>query len=426
MDDTVIVIRYNGMFVMNEVEGNWEYLNGRNKARLIKTQCTHKELQEIVYDVTKIDRNNFQIIMKYIFHSSYKLDPIEIENDGDVQCFIKEQFRVDATHRSPLYIEVSPRVVHTTEQNKSVSRDNVFVSGSGSNHCSSTFPAINVFSTPISRPANEIPTISRRGCGSSPVNLGDDNLNNVNNAGVDVEDELEDEGIQQFANIPDDYGQTHDGAGVDVDINTALDMEIESHTEDTETDDGPHIGLNTEAACGSLPVDEHIQITRQVPTYSNHISGANTNSSSSTIEPSTTSLSTSSTSNAIEVGEVFGSKKELQLKLSRYTMKMHYEFKVHKSCTQRFEVKCVDDTCPWQLRASRINGLEFFSVKKFYNVHECSKVKNLTRQNRQATSGLVGDDIMPKYDGIARVYRPMKIVFDIEKEYGVRISYDKA
>ena len=91
MDDVVIVIRYNGRFVMNEVEGNWEYLNGKNKARLIKTNCTHKELQEIVYDVTNVDRDNYHMIMKYIFYSAYKLDPIEIEDDGDIQCFIKEQ-----------------------------------------------------------------------------------------------------------------------------------------------------------------------------------------------------------------------------------------------------------------------------------------------------------------------------------------------
>ena len=46
------------------------------------------------------------IIMKYLFHSYYKLDPIKIENNGDVQSFLKVQFRVDIKYKSPLYIEV--------------------------------------------------------------------------------------------------------------------------------------------------------------------------------------------------------------------------------------------------------------------------------------------------------------------------------
>ena len=97
----MIVVRYNGRFVTNE-DGSCEYINRRNKARVIRSNCTYDGLQEIVYEVTKIDRNSFRIIMKYLFHSCYKLDPIEIEENGDVQCFLKEQFRVDTKYRSIL------------------------------------------------------------------------------------------------------------------------------------------------------------------------------------------------------------------------------------------------------------------------------------------------------------------------------------
>ena len=86
------------------------------------------------------------------------LDPIEIENDGDVQCFIKEQFRVDSAHRSPLYVEVSPSVVHR-EQN--CGRENAFGSGSGSHQCSSTIPAINHNKTPTIIREHEISPNSR-------------------------------------------------------------------------------------------------------------------------------------------------------------------------------------------------------------------------------------------------------------------------
>lgn len=74
------------------------------------------------------------------------MDPIDIENDGDVQ------------YRFPLYIEVSQRVVQI-EREKSVGRGNVFVSGSGSNQCSSSIPTIS--KTLVTNGKYEIPANSR-------------------------------------------------------------------------------------------------------------------------------------------------------------------------------------------------------------------------------------------------------------------------
>ena len=76
-----------------------------------------------------------------------------------------------------------------------------------------------------------------------------------------------------------------------------------------------------------------------------------------------------------------------------YAIKYNYEFKVYKSCTQRFEVKCVDNQCQWRLRAAQIEGLGFFSIRVLKNVHNCSVVNNLKSGLRQASSKLVGDEI---------------------------------
>ena len=43
MEDTVIVVWYNGRVVTNE-DGSWEYINGRNKARVIRSNYTYEEL----------------------------------------------------------------------------------------------------------------------------------------------------------------------------------------------------------------------------------------------------------------------------------------------------------------------------------------------------------------------------------------------
>ena len=54
--------------------------------------------------------------MKFFFHSCYKLDPIEIEDNGDVQCFLNEQFHVDTKYRSLLYIEVVENISQNMRQ----------------------------------------------------------------------------------------------------------------------------------------------------------------------------------------------------------------------------------------------------------------------------------------------------------------------
>ena len=402
-----------------------------------------------MYHATNIDRNNFEIVMKYIFHSSYKLDPIEIESDEDVQCFMKEQFRVDSAHRSPLYIEVSQRVLHTNDQEKSGSRGHRFVSGSGSNKCSSLIPAVDHNRTHTTRAENEIPAYATVNLGDDRVNIDDranmrrqniiipssqehEQPNNMDNDSVDYEDEVEDERIEHDF-VPNDYVEAYERVG-DVDLNATFEVPIMSEGLVTvvpimSKGFTTAIPSDMNVRCGSLPVEGDVQTTiyRTSRSTSNHTSRAtNTHSNPSTCEPSTLTPTPVSVSDDIEVGQICSSKRELQHKLGMYAIKYNYEFKVYKSCTQRFEVKCVDNQRQWRLRAARIEGLEFFSIRVLKNVHNCSVVNNLKSGHRQASSKLVGDEIKEKYDGIARQYRPKEIVFDIDKQHGVRITYTKA
>ena len=79
MDETtIVVIRFDGRFEI-DAEGNWVYVNGRTKARLIHTKITYDELLEIACRETNINPNHFWIKMKFIVRSCYKLDPIEIK-----------------------------------------------------------------------------------------------------------------------------------------------------------------------------------------------------------------------------------------------------------------------------------------------------------------------------------------------------------
>ena len=96
-------------------------------------------------------------------------------------------------------------------------------------------------------------------------------------------------------------------------------------------------------------------------------------------------------------------------------MEKRFKFKVKKLCSQRYEVGCVDDSCPWRIRAVRIKGLELFSIGVFKNKHKCSTIKNMILSYRQANSKLIDNKIKQKYDGIVQQYRPREIIFDLNR-----------
>ncbi|KAL6350345.1 hypothetical protein AAG906_004295 [Vitis piasezkii] len=50
----------------------------------------------------------------------------------------------------------------------------------------------------------------------------------------------------------------------------------------------------------------------------------------------------------------------------------------------------------------------------------------MSRDNRHASSWLIGESIRETYQGVGCEFRPKDIVADIRKQYGIQISYDKA
>ena len=76
-----------------------------------------------------------------------------------------------------------------------------------------------------------------------------------------------------------------------------------------------------------------------------------------------------------------------------YALEKRFEFKVRKSCSQIYEIECVDDSCPWRIRVARIESLELFSIRVFKHEHKCSAVENMISSHHQATSRLIGDQI---------------------------------
>ncbi|KAH9681546.1 SWIM-type domain-containing protein [Citrus sinensis] len=125
------------------------------------------------------------------------------------------------------------------------------------------------------------------------------------------------------------------------------------------------------------------------------------------------------------VKEVFESKEALQEKLKALAVKKRFQFKTPKSDKDLLVVVCMDDNCKWRLRASRLKGCNMFEIRKYYNVHTCS-LDSQEKDNRQASSKLVGKNFRHKFDGASSTYKPADIMQDFQKEFGYEISYHKA
>jgi hypothetical protein len=132
------------------------------------------------------------------------------------------------------------------------------------------------------------------------------------------------------------------------------------------------------------------------------------------------------TNEDIVVGQLYQNKSELKRVLGMLAIRRNYEFKVKKSDKWRLEVGCMDVNCKWRLRATKLQDLDYFEVRKFCNEHSCS-LDVIHRDHRQASSSLIGNYVKSKFEGgISRIYTPKDIVDDVRVQLGVNMGYNKA
>ncbi|XP_022849788.1 uncharacterized protein LOC111371851 [Olea europaea var. sylvestris] len=123
--------------------------------------------------------------------------------------------------------------------------------------------------------------------------------------------------------------------------------------------------------------------------------------------------------------QIFFSKQQLHTRLQLKALKEKFHFKVKKSNPRSLTVCCVDTTCHWLVRASKIKTSEIFTIREYIPEHTCSLD---VRRNAQihAMSAVIGLHIMRRLDDANQSYVPAGIIRDMEREFGVRITYNKA
>ena len=93
-------------------------------------------------------------------------------------------------------------------------------------------------------------------------------------------------------------------------------------------------------------------------------------------------------------------------------LKRKFQFRIVKSSTKILLVCCVDKECKWRLRVTKLGNYDLFEIM-IYNSTHTSSLDMISRDHRHARSGLIGESIREKYEGVGCQYRPKDIIVDI-------------
>ncbi|XP_024018361.1 uncharacterized protein LOC112090682 [Morus notabilis] len=126
----------------------------------------------------------------------------------------------------------------------------------------------------------------------------------------------------------------------------------------------------------------------------------------------------------IAIGQEFASKTEVKNLLINASLKAYFDYNIVKSTTKLFVAKCVVSDCKWALRAVRINNLDRFSLRTYYNIRTCSS-SLVDKKIRQATSELVTYMLRKRFPSQIDTPTPIKVM-NMMENHGVTISYFKA
>ncbi|PKA57207.1 ubiquitin-conjugating enzyme E2 S [Apostasia shenzhenica] len=124
------------------------------------------------------------------------------------------------------------------------------------------------------------------------------------------------------------------------------------------------------------------------------------------------------------VGQAFDTSKEFREALHKYAIAKGFVYKFIKSEGPRVTVVCSAKDCPWRIHASKSSANQDFTIKKMNDTHTCER-ENSKQSHRLATQSWVASVIKEKLRETPD-YKPRDIANDLQREYGLRLSYHRA
>ncbi|KAG9449298.1 hypothetical protein H6P81_009263 [Aristolochia fimbriata] len=106
------------------------------------------------------------------------------------------------------------------------------------------------------------------------------------------------------------------------------------------------------------------------------------------------SMDNYATADDIYVGKTFSNKEALERHLLRYSIKRHVQFDVIESTDLVYDVKCINNECPWGVYASYSAPIHNFEIRRYDGDHECAS-SSARYDSRECTSRFIYNTIMP-------------------------------
>ncbi|XP_019255038.1 PREDICTED: uncharacterized protein LOC109233612 [Nicotiana attenuata] len=142
-------------------------------------------------------------------------------------------------------------------------------------------------------------------------------------------------------------------------------------------------------------------------------------------ESPTTILRENASLEEIKIGSVFDKKKSIINCFSNIAITGHFEFKVVRSSSTRYSLKCNDDRCCWCVHAFRIKDSTLFKIVKIEKKHDCS-VNTMKVDQRHATSKLISAYIIDNLRDPRFEVTPSFVMAEMQKLHVLDIGYHKA
>ncbi|KAG7589063.1 Transposase MuDR plant [Arabidopsis suecica] len=110
-------------------------------------------------------------------------------------------------------------------------------------------------------------------------------------------------------------------------------------------------------------------------------------------------LGSSSQYSCVSQGQYFRSKELLQSTMELYAMKYNCDYRITKSDTKLWCIRCIDVGCKWRLRAERLERSSYLKINKYVGNHTCAPSKK-SKFCRTPSAKTIGHIIMHNYEGV--------------------------
>ena len=102
-------------------------------------------------------------------------------------------------------------------------------------------------------------------------------------------------------------------------------------------------------------------------------------------------------------------------------MKHNFDYKVVRSDTKIWYIRCADEDCSWRVRAEGLKGYSYFIIRKYVAEHSCAPSAR-NKSVRTASAKTIGNLIMHKYDGVKAGPKCNDIIELMRGEHGIEVS----